>query len=179
MMIPMMPMVLITLMMPLMLMMLAMAPMLARGHRRCLRAGVAADGGGEPGGAEELPAACVLELLAMVAEPSGDVAWVPSGRQRRGCLGAKQREGAWGPAAEDATCGSVRSSGPKMRALARRINGAGRAGTHASASRTGKSGRGARSGAKESGGAFGAAAGAGVLVPSEERARRRELLKGG
>ena len=82
MMISMMPMVLITLMMPLMLMMLvmlAMAPMLARGHRRCLRAGVAADGGGEP---------------------SGDVAWVPSGRQRRGCLGAKARAGVLAQSAE-------------------------------------------------------------------------------
>jgi hypothetical protein len=63
-------------------------------------------------------------------------------------------------------------------ALARRSNGAGRAGAHASASRTGKSGRGACSGAKDSGGAFGAAAGAGVLVPREERARRCEPLEG-
>ena len=157
-----------------MLLMLAMAPMLARGHRRCLRAGVAADGGSEPGGAEELPAACVLKLLAMVAA-SRAATWL-------GCRADASAEGAWGqssarvlggPAAEDAICGSV------MRALARRSNGAGRAGAHASASRTGKSGRGACSGAKESGGAFGAAAGAGVLVPSEERARRCELLKGG
>ena len=53
MMIPMIPMMLITLMMMLLLMMLvmlAMAPRLALGHRCCLHAGVAADGGGEPGG---------------------------------------------------------------------------------------------------------------------------------
>jgi hypothetical protein len=97
-MIPMMPMVLITLMMPLMLMMLvmlAMAPMLARGHRRCLRAGVAADGGGEPGGAEKLPAACVLELLAMVAA-SRAARW-REGRADARMLGAKaSAEGAWG-----------------------------------------------------------------------------------
>ena len=178
-MIPMMPMVLITLMMPLMLMMLvmlAMAPMLARGHRRCLRAGVAADGGSEPGGAEELPTACVLKLLAMVAA-SRAATWL-------GCRADASAEGAWGqssarvlggPAAEDAICGSVRSSGPKMRALARRINSAGRAGTHASASRTGKSGRGACSGAKESGGAFGAAAGAeGAWGQSGRRGARAE-----
>jgi hypothetical protein len=60
----------------------------------------------------------------------------------------------------------------------RRVAESARRGAHAS-SRTGKSGRGACSGAKESGGAFGAAAGAGVLAPSEERARRWELLKGG
>ena len=51
-MIPMMPMALITLMMLMMLtmlVMLAMAPMLALGHGCCPHAGMAADGGGEPG----------------------------------------------------------------------------------------------------------------------------------
>ena len=63
-MIPMMPMALITLMMLMMLtmlVMLAMAPMLALGHGCCPHAGMAADGGGEPGEVDELPAACELE----------------------------------------------------------------------------------------------------------------------
>ena len=43
------------------LVMLAMAPMLALGHGCCPHAGMAADGGGEPGEVDELPAACELE----------------------------------------------------------------------------------------------------------------------
>jgi hypothetical protein len=105
---PMIPMMLITLMMLMMVMMLvmlAMAPMLARGHRRCLRAGVAADGGGEPGGAEKLPAACVLELLAMVAA-SRAATWL-------GCRADAGAEGAWGQSSAR-VLGARR---PKMRSV--------------------------------------------------------------
>jgi hypothetical protein len=45
------------------------------------------------------------------------VAKMPPIRARARPLGASA-EGAWGPAAEDVICGSVRSSGAKMRALA-------------------------------------------------------------
>jgi hypothetical protein len=92
--------------------------------------------------AEEAICACVRRLAGGRAR--GEI------RARARPLGASA-EGAWGPAAEDVICGSVRSSGAKMRALAQRDAGAWRAGVHASASRTGKSGRGACLGAKESG----------------------------
>jgi hypothetical protein len=95
---PMIPMMLITLMMLMMVMMLvmlAMAPMLALGHWCCPHAGVAADGGGEPGGVAEVPAACTLELLAMVAA-SRAARW-REGRADARMLGAKaSAEGAWG-----------------------------------------------------------------------------------
>ena len=97
-MIPMMPMVLITLMMLMMLIMLvmlAMAPMLALGHGCCPHAGAAADGGDEPGGVAEVPAACALELLVMVAA-SRAARW-REGRANARMLGAKaSAEGAWG-----------------------------------------------------------------------------------
>jgi hypothetical protein len=65
------------------------------------------------------------------------------GRERRGCLGPRGRGcDLW-------ECEEL--GGAKMRALAQRDAGAWRAGVHASASRTGKSGRGACLGAKESG----------------------------